>query len=133
MAAIGQGDSVDQFLADLRIIAAPAGRGDHTFPGPNGGYGFAQFIVRSHDTLTIHRLWTLQPGQGIGSSMLRTLCDLADRHAVTLTIKVVPIGRKPYPLTRDQLVAWYQRHGFEGTRRKMVRPPRVAELIAVSE
>jgi hypothetical protein len=131
MAATGQGDSVDQFLADLKIIAAPPDRGDYTFPGPNGGYGFAQFIVKSHDTLIVHRLWTLQPGQGVGSSMLQTLCDLADRHAVTLRIKVVPIGRKPYPLTREQLVAWYSRYGFEGTRRKMTRPPRVAQLAAL--
>jgi hypothetical protein len=133
MVSVTRPASVDRFLADLQAIAAPAGRGDYTFPGPSGGHGFAQFIAKSHDTLIIHRLWTLQPGKGIGSSMLRTLCDLADRHAVTLTIKVVPIGRKPYPLTREQLVAWYQRYGFEGTRRRMTRLPRTADLIAVSK
>ena len=124
MTLLDQRAGVAGFLTDLTQIAPPAGRGDYTFASPGGGHGFVQLIVKSHDTLVIHRLWTLQPRQGIGSFMLQALCDLADRHAVVLMLKVIPIGRKPYPLSRDQLLVWYQRYGFDGTRKKMMRPPR---------
>jgi len=120
-------NNVHDFLGELKTIAQPAGRGDYTFPKVEGGlHGSVQFIFDSPRTVTIHRFWTLQPGQGSGSQMLRTLCELADRHGVELRLKAIPIGRKPYPMTRDQLFAWYQRHGFEGTRRKMIRMPRQA-------
>lgn len=118
-------NNVNDFLGELKTIAQPAGRGDYTFPKADGGFhGSVQFIIDSARTVTIHRLWTLQPGQGGGSAILGVLCDLADRHRVELRLKVIPIGREPYPMTRDQLFAWYQRHGFEGTRRKMLRKPR---------
>jgi ribosomal protein S18 acetylase RimI-like enzyme len=112
------------FLDALAKIAPRSDRAEYTLRSPDGAYGFVQFIVRSSDMLTIHRLWTLQPGRGVGSHMLNTLCELADRHGVALALKVAPIGRKPYPLAREQLLEWYQRHGFEGTRKKLIRLPR---------
>jgi hypothetical protein len=121
--------NVADFLEELKTIAPPAGRGDYTFPNPTGGArGSVQLIIDSGRSVTIHRLWTLQPGQGSGSEMLRTLCELADRHHVELGLKAIPIGRQPHPMTRQELVAWYQRYGFEGDRRKMRRKPR--EVIA---
>jgi hypothetical protein len=114
---------VPDFLAALAIVARPVGQGSYAFVEPNGSCrGFVQIIVLPH-RITIHRLWTRQPGGGHGRFILRALCDLADRHQVELSLKPLPIGRKPYPLSRDQLLAWYQRHGFAGTRRKMIRPP----------
>ena len=55
--------------------------------------------------------------------MLRVLCDLADRHGVEITLKVLPFGPKPYPLSRAQLAEWYHRHGFEGKRWNLTRRP----------
>jgi GNAT superfamily N-acetyltransferase len=114
--------NVADFLAEFATIAKPAGEGCLAVVNPGGGYhGFVQFIISSEQTIQIHRLWTLEPGKGNGSAMIRALCELADRHGVELKLKVIPIGRKPHPLSREQLKAWYQRHGFEGSRWILLR------------
>jgi hypothetical protein len=121
----GDDRNVANFLEDLSTIAPRAGMGAYVFVKPEGSnHGFVQFIVESPRRLTIHRIWTHEPLQGSGSLMLGQLCDLADRHGVDLELKVIPIGRKPYPMTRDQLKNWYEQYGFEGTHKKMIRKPR---------
>jgi hypothetical protein len=117
--------NVADFLAALSAIAPPAGRGDYVFPKCDGGsHGLVQFLAYSPRQVIIHRLWTASAGQGSGSMMLRTLCELADRHHVELALKPLPFGRKPYPMSREQLMQWYAKYGFEGTRKKMARKPR---------
>jgi GNAT superfamily N-acetyltransferase len=117
--------NVHDFLIGLMAIAPDVGRGHYAFVADDGSArGFVQFCNVSDRDLTIHRLWTRKAGSKNGSYMLSALCDLADRHGVELKLKALPFGRKPYPLSREQLVAWYQRHGFEGTHRKLSRKPR---------
>ena len=111
---------MNDFFKDLATIARRAGRGDFEFVDR----GVVQLIPWGEMTVQLHRLWANQPGKGNGSSILRELCGLADRHGVRIEIKVTPFGRKPYPMDRAQLHAWYLRHGFEGTKKKMVRKPR---------
>ena len=124
-------NNVDYFFAELKTIAQEAGRGDYRFRSDDGGYrGSAQFVIDSPRRIEIHRLWTLQPGQGNGSIILRILCDLADRHHIELMLRVLPIGRIPGPMTPDQLFAWYQRYGFVGTRQKLIRVPRQVTQVA---
>jgi hypothetical protein len=119
------------FLDDLKLIAPRAGGGSYAFVAGDGTCrGWVQFIIRSDRLLEIHRLWTLHPGKGNGSLMLRTVCALADRHRIELVLKTLPFGRKPYPLSREQLQVWYMRHGFEPWGRKMIRRPRAAQLAA---
>jgi hypothetical protein len=123
-------ENVANFIADLIQIAPRVERGAYAFARAGGGcHGFVQFNVRSGRQLDIHRIWTLEPGQGNGSMMLRTLCELADRHGVELRLKTLPIGRKPYPLSRAQLKAWYERHGFQGAGWKLVRKPAVGAPV----
>ena len=113
------------FFKDLMQFAPAIGRGDFEFRAADGrNRGFVQIIPWGERAIKLHRLWANDPGKGDGSHMLRALCDLADRHGVEIQLKVTPFGRKPYPLSRDELHTWYLRHGFEGTRRKMVRKPR---------
>lgn len=115
---------MQNFLTALSVVAPSAGRGHYGFKKPDGGsHGFVQFIITSGNSARIHRLWTMEPGKGNGSLMLRTLCELADHHGVELALKVVPIGRKPYPMSREQLRSWYRRHGFEGNANKLIRRP----------
>ena len=117
--------NVADFLAALSMVAPPAGRGDYAFANAEGrSCGIVQFLICSDRELIIHRLWSRQPGRGSGSMMLRTLCKLADQHEVALTLKALPFGCKPYPMSGDALLAWYRRHGFDGTRKKMTRRPR---------
>jgi GNAT superfamily N-acetyltransferase len=113
------------FLNDLKLIAPAAGGGAFAFVAADGKCrGWVQFIIRSDRQVEIHRLWTLHPGQGNGSFMLSAVCELADRHNIEMVLKTLPFGRKPYPLSREQLRVWYSRHGFEIQGRKMVRRPR---------
>ena len=118
--------NVGNFITDLQAVAPAAGLGAYGFANPDGGcHGFVQFIVQSDRRVVIHRLWTLEPGKGNGSVMMRALCDLADRHDVEMALKVTPIGRKPYPLSREELKAWYESFGFGGERWKLLRMPRM--------
>jgi hypothetical protein len=116
--------NVDEFMAALAAVAPPAGLGAYSFIKPGGTHGFVQFIILSDHEVSMHRLWTLEPGGGNGSHMLEAICDLADRFGVAIRIQPLPFGRKPFPLVREQLIEWYRRHGFEGNRRKMIRQPR---------
>ena len=118
--------AVRDFLAALSAVAsAAANEGDYVFPKPQGGHhGFVQFHFHSDRELIIHRLWASQTGQGSGSFILRTLCALADAYGVSLRLRALPFGREPYPMSRDDLIAWYRRHGFDGPPRRLARQPR---------
>ncbi len=117
-------DGLGRFSDELRAIAPPSGRGDYVFHDASGEtLGFAQITATYRDAVTLHRVWVDRPGSSHGTAILRILCELADRHGIGIIIKPLPFGQKPYPLSREQLMVWYGRHGFEGTRRRMVRMP----------
>lgn len=64
---------------------------------------------------------------GHASTVLRSLCDLADQHHVVLTLLPTPIGKGG--LSKSDLVKWYRRHGFRIAHRglsEMRRDPRAA-------
>lgn len=48
-------------------------------------------------------------GQGHGSTLLRQICEDADREGVSLHLCINPTG----PLDYDQLEKWYRRYGFD--------------------
>ncbi|MGD0768540.1 MAG: hypothetical protein ABSB42_10150 [Tepidisphaeraceae bacterium] len=126
------GGNVVALLDELIIAAPPAGRGHFEFKGTNCQHlGFVQLICFER-FVQIHRIWATQPGMGGGSIMLRTLCELADRHGVEMKLKVIPIGRKPFPMSRQQLKAWYQRCGFTGPRWHLIRKPSSREFAVES-
>ena len=115
---------MDEFLSDLVAAAPVAGHGCYAFLDEEKRVrGWVQLIHRGPRLVEIHRLWTLTPGRGNGTAMLSVVCTLADRHQVEIVLKALPFGRKPYPLSGEQLAAWYQRFGFAGTRRRLVRKP----------
>lgn len=70
---------------------------------------------------------TKESGKGVGSAALTWLCEMADRHRVSLTANVVGDrtfvgylrllaelegGRSQPTLTPAQLRSWYRRYGF---------------------
>jgi hypothetical protein len=125
------GENVRAFLNDLILIAPSAGRGHFSFNNSDGkSLGFVQ-LLSFERIVQIHRIWSIEPGKGIGSIMLRTVCDLADRHGVELKLKVIPIGRKPHPMSRQQLKSWYERFNFKGSGWVLIRKPAVQNLVTV--
>lgn len=56
---------------------------------------------------------------GNASAVLRALCELADRHGITLQLTPVRLSRRG--LTKRALVAWYSRHGFAPTSKYSMR------------
>jgi len=57
-------------------------------------------------------LRSVQRGLGYGTEALAWLTELAQRHRVALAGLVQPCGQQQPQLTRQQLKAWYTRHGF---------------------
>ena len=127
-----QGRNVVAFLNDLVAVAPPAGGGHYGFKNQDGRtQGFVQ-LISTERLIQIHRIWATEPGKGGGSIMMRTLCELADRHGVEMKLKVIPIGRKPFPMSREQLKAWYQRFNFAGSGWTLIRKPVSREFAAAT-
>lgn len=84
-----------------------------------------------------------QRRKGHGSALLRQITADADREGVTLYLNALASlddgeydhergeALVPY-LKNDELVAWYGRHGFTGSRRRLRRVPGNAVPSAVS-
>lgn len=115
--------NVREFLAALQTKATRAEGGHYVFVGEDGRHGFVQFIIESPTRITIHRIWAREPGKGDGTNMMRMLCELADQFVVELTLKTIPIGRKPYPMDGEKLGKWYERFGFIRRGKWMRRMP----------
>lgn len=69
-------------------------------------------------------------GKRHASAVLKQICALADHHGVVLDLAPEPFGEDG--LDRDELEAWYRRHGFESEDEEndestMQRPPRQIE------
>lgn len=109
------------------------------------------FPHRGKTSVYLAMMSSLQRGKGHGSQALQFLCDLADRHNITLVGKAStqqiwghwdPVKREHVQntgprLDYEQLVSWYRRHGFvvdskngdmrrEPTRKSAVRRQRAA-------
>lgn len=69
---------------------------------------------------------------GIGSFILKKLCDLADKHGVILQLN--PIPQKPTKekltkksISKKKLISWYQRFGFNVVAEEIYGFPAVME------
>jgi hypothetical protein len=124
-------DNTDAFFAELLRITRVAGNITHAFCENDQPVGYIQ-LHRAKGSITIHRIWTVYPRRGIGSHMLRKVCELADKHQVFVKLKVAPLGPRPHPMSADQLRQWYHRHGFRG-RKKMLRVPTSSDRLANSK
>ena len=52
-------------------------------------------------------------GKGHGSKALRKLCELADKHKISISGQCAPCSLDGAGLDWNQLTAWYERHGFK--------------------
>lgn len=66
-----------------------------------------------------------QRNQGHASQLLKTICELADKIGVTLSLRAEPKARK-IGAPQEKLIEWYSRYGFEGRWNDMKRQPREA-------
>jgi hypothetical protein len=117
---------IDAFLADVKRIARQTGPTTYAFPGDGTAgepSGFVQLYRPVPGQVLIFRIWSTHPGLGCGSNILRALCDLADEHVVELVLRPLPFGPRPHPMSAEQLRAWYDRMGFVGSMKRMVRKP----------
>lgn len=115
---------LNAFFDALSRVADRVENLSYRFGHPQDPDGFVQMWSCADHWLQIHRLWSRYPNRGDGSRILQTLCGLADEHDIGIRLKVIPIGRKPYPLPRAELKAWYERFGFAGKKWKLQRFPR---------
>ncbi len=85
--------------------------------------------------LTTIGVYEKHQGQGYAKRALRILTTLCDANAITIKLIARPLESIlpgcPTTLSTEQLVAWYQEHGFAETRsvgdgtREMIREPRI--------
>jgi len=72
------------------------------------------FKVTAHRMrVDLNRISSQRHGYGLGSAALDWFCALADKHGVSIVGAVAPFGSAR--LDSQQLVDWYQRHGFKVT------------------
>jgi len=129
--------SIETFMSEYKRETKPL-RVPHIYSLLAKGHrlvqgGKVELKLNPHsDGVSIHWIGSLESGKGQGTAALTWLCDLADRHHVTLTLKVN--GSKPsYGVLRlinrmeDQrllspkdLRAWYRSHGFKDVCRERV-------------
>ena len=117
---------VEAFLADVKSVARQTGPTTYAFPGDGTAgepCGFVQLYRPARGQVLVFRIWSTHPGNGCGSRMLQTLCDLADEHVVELILRPLPFGPRPRPMSAEALRAWYDRMGFVGSMKRMVRKP----------
>jgi hypothetical protein len=119
----GPTGDLDAFLQGLARIAEPVENLHFRFGEAENPTGFVQLWGSADHWVQIHRIWTRQPNNGDGTRIMQALCNLADEHDVGIRLKVLPIGRKPYPLPRLKLKQWYERFGFAGKGWKVRRLP----------
>lgn len=60
-------------------------------------------------------------GKGLGSELLKRICEDADADGMSLSLEIMSSG----PLDYDALSAWYKRNGFEWDKNHycMIRRP----------
>ena len=80
--------------------------------GQGGGANLVTSVDLAPHSVAITRIFVPYDlrGQGIGSQMLNMVIADADSSDITLCLEVQPDDSD---LNYDQLVAWYQRHGFK--------------------
>ncbi len=62
------------------------------------------------DSICLAFIQSLKKGVGFGHDGLKFLCNLADKHGVSVRGDVQRVGK--FGLTTAQLKAWYKRNGF---------------------
>jgi hypothetical protein len=72
-------------------------------------------------------LASIEHGKGHGNKALKYTIDLADKHGVELMLTATSIDTKNF--SQEDLVDWYQRNGFRGTK-VMIRKPRAGSATS---
>lgn len=72
--------------------------------------GAAVEVYRWEGRLHLSGIRSMQPGEGAASAALNELGALADEFNVEIELQAEPFGSKA--MTREQLEAWYARHGY---------------------
>jgi ribosomal protein S18 acetylase RimI-like enzyme len=69
--------------------------------------------VNDHEVrINLIETYTTLRNRGWATKALEFLCELADRHGVTMNLQPSPQLDLGCPLSIAQLVTWYQRFGF---------------------
>ena len=58
-------------------------------------------------------LYSIDKGKGNATSVMKKIMDIADKYKVTVALDPHPFGTGTGKLTRDQLVKFYKKFGFE--------------------
>lgn len=118
----GKGSSpADVFIDELYSISE-----ENPFNPKKRVIGSTSVEVSKHKTDEIHISDIQSYERGDGSKALQIICDLADKHGVTMSLFASSYGNVPV----EKLVEWYTRYGFvvksnnDKESVKMIRSPK---------
>jgi hypothetical protein len=80
-------------------------------------------VPESEDKVYIYHLGAFISKHGYGSTILKELCDQADRFSICLGVSaiVMPNGKDPL-MENGQLTQWYESFGFKGSSSLLRKP-----------
>lgn len=76
----------------------------------------------SEKSLGILYIFSLEREKGNASKVMKIMCDLADKYSITLELEAASTDEKNGRKNKE-LLAWYNRYGFTGTK-EMIRQPK---------
>lgn len=79
-----------------------------------GASGQLRFLDHEHAVLA--NVHSVNRGQGEGTELMKKIVAYADRHGLTVYLRAQRFTSRDAP-DNNQLVAWYQKFGFEVTTR----------------
>jgi hypothetical protein len=74
------------------------------------------FLIGNDNTLFIDHIISQSAFKGFASRTIDEICHYADKHNVILWLEVAPFplyDGAEIKLNKNQLIEWYNRHGFE--------------------
>ena len=80
-------------------------------------------LMATHNLLmgnAIELTWIIVPDRkrGIGTAIMRELCEFADRHAAQIKLTPASKGDNAATTSRARLIRFYKRFGFAAAKRK---------------
>lgn len=103
--------AVEAFMAAVEAL----GEHDGTFTKVNGASIHLKPYGPTEANLMEIKVHISSRRQGRAGALLKAVCDLADKHGITLYGNAYPIRNSLHDrhMSQQELTAWYIRHGFE--------------------
>jgi hypothetical protein len=106
---------VENFLHQLGQQGELQPQGKRTifhYQFPSGGM-LCFKTIRSSEQIRLHNIVVESPQQGVGTTLMELICDIADQCNVIILLTALPFGDPARRIQLFKLVSWYRNFGFD--------------------